>query len=165
MKNIPMIVLLIMPWFIAISSGTLSVFGYAPFIIEGIIILGCMIYAFFLPRLGYDGPQIMFWNMVMKLCNIPIFLCLYAMGGIMYLFLGTEAGLLVVGIGYLLLLTSSVYGISGLICSYKAGLISRGKFIVHIISHFLFFIDVLSSTYCFRLINRNSKRVEEETVT
>ncbi len=163
MKNIPMIVLLLMPWFVAVSSGTLyDTFGFVPFVIEGIVVLGCMIYAFFLPRLGYNGQQIMLWNMMLKLCNVPIFLCWFAMGGILYVFLGTEAGLLVLGIGYLLLLSSSMYGISGLICSYKAGLISRKKFIVHIISHFLFFIDVLSSTYCFRLITRNSKKAEAE---
>lgn len=163
MKNIPMVVLLLMPWFVAVSSGTLSdIFGLVPFIIEGIVVLGCMIYAFFLPRLGYGGQQIMLWNMVLKLCNVPIFLMLFAMGGIAYLLLSTEVGLLVLGIGYLLLLSSSMYGVSGLICSYKAGLISRKKFIVHIISHFLFFIDVLSSTYCFRIISKNSKIADAE---
>lgn len=44
--------------------------GFALF--AAVMLFGAL-YAFFLPRGGCGGTQILFWCMLLKLCNIPIF--------------------------------------------------------------------------------------------
>ena len=44
----------------------------------GAVLLCNMVYAFLLPRLGFDGRRILFWNLLLKLCNIPVYLFVFA---------------------------------------------------------------------------------------
>ncbi len=80
MKNVPMLAMLaalylLMGHFLSANTKGLSVVLVA-FVI--VMLLGAL-YAFRLTRLGYDGRRLLFWCMLMKLCNIPIF-CLIFLG-------------------------------------------------------------------------------------
>ena len=48
------------------------------FALFGVVLLCNMVYAFLLPRLGFDGRRILFWNLLLKLCNIPVYLFVFA---------------------------------------------------------------------------------------
>ena len=72
MKKAPMILLLIAPYAIVVVCSQLEldlvigICGYA-----GLILFN-MVYAFRLPGLGFNGKQILRWNLLLKLCNIPL---------------------------------------------------------------------------------------------
>lgn len=78
MKNVPMLAMLAAPYllmghFLSANTKGLSVVLVA-FVI--VMLLGAL-YAFRLPGLGYDGRRLLFWCMLMKLCNIPIFCLIF----------------------------------------------------------------------------------------
>ena len=41
-------------------------------VICGAFLLFNMVYAFLLPKLGFNGTQILRWNLLLKLCQIPL---------------------------------------------------------------------------------------------
>lgn len=163
MKNIPMILLLLMPYVIMGFGSWIAaipnLYGFIPF---AVILFGNMIYAFFLPRLGYDGKQIMFWDMLLKLCNIPAFLALFIIGGVMVMIKVEDAGLITFVLLYVLLLSSTLFGVNGLIWCYKEGIFSGKELAIHLILHFIFFTDVLSAARCYGKIPGNEPESEEE---
>lgn len=162
MKNIPMILLLLMPYVIMGFGSWIAIipnmYGFIPVVI---ILFGNMIYAFFLPRLGYDGKKIMFWDMLLKLCNIPVFLALFVIGSLMVALKVEDAGLATFVLSYLLLLSSTMFGVSGLIRCYKDGIFSGKALAIHLILHFIFFTDVVSAVYCCGKIPPNEPEPEE----
>lgn len=158
----PMMLLLFMPYlFVVIFGGMLFLYGLSNMvlgialgmygIICLIIFLPNMIYAFILPKKGYTAKQILFWDMVLKICNIPIYITVFLNGLLLAI---TPMGFLLIFIlvifDYILLLPSTMYGISGLIQARKKDFISKQKFIVHVIFHFMFCLDVISAviSYC-----------------
>lgn len=150
MKNVPMIMLLIMPYVImGFGSWIAEIPNMYGFIPVAIILFGNMIYAFFLPRLGYNGKQILFWNMLLKMCNIPAFLAMFTIGMFMVMLKVDGAGLAMFVLSYLLLLSSAIYGVNGLISCHKEGIFSGRTLIIHLIAHFIFFTDVASAICCY----------------
>ena len=162
MKNVPMILLLLMPYVImgfgSWIAAVPNLYGFIPF---AVILFGNMIYAFLLPRLGYDGKQIMFWDRLLKLCNIPAFLALFVIGSLMVALKVEDAGLATFVLSYLLLLSSTMFGVSGLIRCYKEGIFSGKELAIHLILHFIFFTDVVSAVYCCGKIPLNKPEPEE----
>ena len=77
MKKIPMILLVIAPYtlvafmFYSVSYNTNI---RAALIVYIAILLLNMGYAFLLPWMGFGGKEILFWNMLLKLCHIPVYL-------------------------------------------------------------------------------------------
>lgn len=45
-----------------------------------LILFPNMIYAFILKRCEYGHRKLFFWNMLLKLCNIPIYVLVFAVG-------------------------------------------------------------------------------------
>ena len=84
MKKVPMIILLYAPYvFLLICIGIcMAEKGFTADAIEMIgwtflgmfllILFPNMIYAFILKRFGYGHRKLFFWNMLLKLCNIPV---------------------------------------------------------------------------------------------
>ena len=118
-----------------------------------VIFLPNMVCAFLLPRLGVTPKQLLFLNMVIKLCNIPLFV-----GGIVGALLLTQSPDMMIVVmlisyfvlfDYSLLLPFSMYGISGIWENYQKGKFSAVETAVNIILHVFFCIDVFSSIYCY----------------
>lgn len=163
MANIPMILLLLMPYVImGFGSWIAAVPNLCGFIPFAIILFGNMIYAFLLPFFGYNGKQIMFWDMLLKLCNIPAFLALFLIGGVMVMIKVEDAGLAIFILSYLLLLSSTMFGVSGLIRCYKEGIFSGKTMAIQLILHFIFFTDVVSAIHCYGKIPKNEPEPVEE---
>ena len=92
MKKVPMIILLLAPYvFLLICIGIcMAEKGFTADAIEMIgwtflgmfllILFPNMIYAFILKRFGYGHRKLFFWNMLLKLCNIPIYVLVFAVG-------------------------------------------------------------------------------------
>ena len=127
MKKIPMFLLLLAPYLflltvvmtvISENGFTAKALDTAAGIYLGMllmILIPNMVYAFILKGHGYELRKLFFWNMLLKLSHIPIYFLVFAAG----LFLG----LMIVGMmlipflvifDYSLLLSSSMYGISGI---------------------------------------------------
>lgn len=134
MKKVPMIILLLAPYvFLLICIGIcMAEKGFTADAIEMIgwtflgmfllILFPNMIYAFILKRFGYGHRKLFFWNML-----IP-FLVIF---------------------DYLLLLPSTMYGVSGLRSLSKTGKASKVGIMINGICQFLFVFDVISAAYLY----------------
>lgn len=151
MKKVPTILLLLVPYaFIAVFLNfglTKDVFLLWP-ILWLVICLPNMVYAFLLPRLGATPRQLLFWDMVLKLCNIPIFAGVFLIALLLNIMVIPLLPFLML-FDYSLLLPSSMYGISGIWQNYQKGKFSAVETAVNIILHFFFCADVFSSIYCY----------------
>ena len=101
-----------------------------------------------LPWMGFGGKEILFWNMLLKLCHIPVYL------GVMFFVLLTHALSLplvpiLVVFDYSLLLSSTMYGISGMLRCYKEKRLNSVTLVANMIAQFVFCLDVISAIYCF----------------
>ena len=134
MKKIPMIILLLAPYiFLLIDIGicveengftadAIEMIGWTFMGMFLLILFPNMIYAFILKRFGYGHRKLFFWNML-----IP-FLVIF---------------------DYLLLLPSTMYGVSGLRSLSKTGKASKAGIMINGICQFLFVFDVISAAYLY----------------
>lgn len=149
MKSVPMIAMLFAPWLLLglyMSENTKAM--PAGFIVFAAVMLFGSVYAFILPRTGCNGTRILFWCMLLKICNIPIFLLIFIISLSLFVVIIPLIPLLF-GFDCLLLLSTSMYGISGLVKCRKEGRISTKAMTVNIILQFIFCADVLSAIYCY----------------
>ena len=154
MKKIPMVLLMLSPYlllpvsmlfgFILGESGYCA--GYLFFFIIAIL---NMIYPFFLPKLNYSGNKILFWSMIVKIINIPVFVTVFIFSFALSLHLIGISIILGFVFDCVLLLPSSMYGVSGIIQCYKSGLFSKKTAVINIIMQILFCFDVFSAIYCY----------------
>lgn len=152
-KRIPMLLLLLAPYVFLGScllqttedtgGGLLVVLA-----LFGVVLLGNMVYAFLLPRLGYDGRRILFWNLLLKLCNIPVYLFVFAVALVTNVLIIPMLPFLFL-FDYALLLASTMYGISGLLCCCREDKASRKTLVIHSVAQCLFCVDVFSAVYCY----------------
>lgn len=155
MKKLPMIIVLIAPYFLfgmymTENSQLLSI----AMIAFGIIMVFGAVYAFFLPRMGFSGKQILFWSMLLKICNIPIFLFVFAIGLFLFVVIIPLIPLLFL-FDLFLMLSTSMYGINGIIQCGKERCLSQKVVIVNVVLHFIFCADVISSIYCYIRSRKN----------
>ena len=134
MKKVPMIILLLAPYvFLLICIGicmaekgftadAIEMIGWTFLGMFRLILFPNMIYAFILKRFGYGHRKLFFWNML-----IP-FLVIF---------------------DYLLLLPSTMYGVSGLRSLSKTGKASKAGIMINGICQFLFVFDVVSAAYLY----------------
>jgi len=159
MKKIPMLLLLIAPYafgiFMMYSVGNNTNLR-AGIILYLLVLLLNMVYALILPRFGFDGEQLLFWSMLLKLCNIPIYLFIFAIVLLTHVLSITLIPIFFV-FDYSLLLSSSAYGISGVLNSYKSKKVSLLTLIANIFAQLIFCIDVFSSIYCYTKVRKSSK--------
>ena len=81
--------------------------------------------------------RLAFFDMLVKLLRIPFYLLVFLAGVLMFM-------------AYLLLMiTSSMYGVSALVRAVRQGKVSKRYAVVHGILHFLFVTDVISAICVF----------------
>ena len=107
-----------------------------------------MVYPYILSKLNFSGRKLLFWDMFLKLWNIPLYLWAFlfvlfgmvlAIPAIPFLFL----------LDYTLLLATSQYGISGSLKLHRGGQFTKKAAALNILLHFLFCFDVFSAIYCY----------------
>lgn len=151
MKKIPMVIMMAAPYiFIGTCIG--KGLGSEAFtmwkVLCVLVYLPNMVYAFILPKLHYGGKQLLFWSMILKLFNIPVYVLVILIVLLLHILILPLAPFLVL-FDYTLLLPSSMYGISGIMASCAKGRMSKKAAVIHIIMQFMFCLDVLSAVYCY----------------
>ncbi len=162
MKKIPMIVLLLAPYLFLLAFLLICYTegGFTAKALNGIagIYLGMLVfvlipnmaYAWILEKRGYGLRKLLFWNLLLKLCYIPVYLLVFAVG----IFLG----LMIVGMmlipflvifDYSLLLSSSMYGISGIWGLAGAGKFSAAGAVLLSVCQLMFVADVVCAVYLY----------------
>lgn len=162
MRKLPMIALLVAPYIFILAvviicvveggftANALGYIGYGYLIMLIVVLIPNMVYAFVLKRNGYSQRELFFWNMTLKIAHIPIYILVFAVGVFMgMMILGMMLIPFLVLFDYSLLLSSSMYGISGLFCVSKKGLLSKKHAILCGICQFIFMFDVVSAVYLF----------------
>lgn len=109
--------------------------------------------------------ELALFDMLIKLIHIPFYVMVFVIG-ILSLFIAVVPALLLVApimifilfvIDALLMLTSSMYGISALLKASKAGMITKKFMIVQIIMHCFFVTDIISSVIVFIKVRKQHR--------
>ena len=122
------------PWMVLVLWALIFLLIFAP----------AMVCAFLLPRRGWPARRLLFWNMLLKVCNIPFFLCVFFAGMMMSVFV-IPLLLPLILIDYSVLLPSTMYGLSGLLQARREGRIRTKTLLVHGVMQFFFCLDVFSA--------------------
>lgn len=161
LMSLPMLLMIVVPYVIAPLFGTYMVAleggaeegAYAHPLLVGlgfvcavIIYVLNYVYPFILGALGADSRQLFFWNMILKLLNIPLYLFVFVMGFAMLIaFFGIVMIPGLMFFDYMMLLPTSMYGISGLYRARKRNQISTAWMVIHILMQLCFCLDVVSA--------------------
>ncbi len=164
MKKIPMILLLIAPGATIAICYLLDLDLMPGLVVCGAILAFNMVYAFWLPKLGFSGKQILFWNLLLKLCNIPLILLIFVVTLVMMMVGGEgirdEAASMVL-IAWLscclIQLSSTMFGISGFRWCRKYGTLSKAGAIVSSIAQFIPCVDVIGSILCYIMFRKEGQ--------
>lgn len=113
-----------------------------------------------------EAERLAFWNMLIKLVHIPFHLLLFLVGLILILAMVVPALVFVSPIlvmifsiiSWLLVLTSSVYGINAIVRGRQIGALSTKTAILLGILHLLFLADVIASIIAFVRLRKNRKK-------
>ncbi len=105
-----------------------------------------------------NAKDYVFWNMIIKLFHIPFYIGVFALGVIFLLAMVVPALTLISPfiimilaiIDYMLLLTSSTYGIRTIILFAKSNEVSKLTAALYVILHLFFVLDVLAAIMLYR---------------
>lgn len=161
MKYIPIFSLMIAPYAFVVfmlCSITVNTHIQAGILLYLLVLLCSAVYALLLSQRWLDGRELLFWNVVIKLCHIPLYLAVFA-GVLLTHVLSLPFLPVLIFFDYSLLLASSMYGISGIISRYQSNELSFTAVIVNIAAHLIFCSDVVSALYCY-IHTKNNCRSE-----
>ena len=169
MKKVPMILLLIAPYAIVFLCDQTNLDITIGLCVYGALLLFNMVYAFLLPRLGFKVKQLLFWNLLLKLCHIPLILLILVFTLVMMLTGGEgirdeafSMVLIALLLCYLIQVSSAMFGISGFRWCRKYGTLSNAGMIASSIAQFIPCIDVIGSILCYIMFRKEG---QEDTAT
>lgn len=116
-----------------------------------------MVNALMTPRRGDGALVFLFWNVMLKLCFVPLYgICfiMVAQSGVLIKSLTT----LVFMAGLMLILTTSSYGWRGLWVAKQTNLVSRDFALFHAVLQMIYVVDVLSAVYCYWRVRHEEKQ-------
>ncbi len=116
--------------------------------------------------------KLAFYDMMIKIVHIPFYLGVFAIGVLFIaamvvpalLFFSPIVVLLLVIIDFLLMITSSIYGISAAVKSSRKGILSKKSGWLYGIFHCLFVSDVVSAILLFAKIKKSHKKTKEKII-
>lgn len=167
MKKVPMILLLIAPYAILFLCDQTGLdFSIGLWIYSALLAFN-MVYAFLLPRLGFKAKQLLFWNLLLKLCHIPLILLILLVTLITSLVGGEgirdEASsmvLIALQLCYLIQVSSAIFGISGFWWCRKYGTLSKVGVIASSIAQFIPCVDVIGSILCYIMFRKEGQSIK-----
>ena len=161
MKKLPMILLLIVPYATLIICYQANLDITIGLCVYGALLLFNMVYAFLLPGLGVKVRQLLFWNLLLKLWNIPLVLMILLVTLVTSLVGGEgirdEAAsmvLIALLLCYLIQVSSAMFGISGFRWCRKYGTLSKAGMIASSIAQFIPCVDVIGSILCYIMFRK-----------
>lgn len=164
MKKLPMLLLMLVPYSILILCSQTNMDFSTGLTIYGAIFAFNAVYAFRMPRLGFNGKQLLFWNLLMKLCNVPLVLLILLVTLITSL-IGGDAirsdvpSMVLIALlsCYFLQLSSAMFGISGFLWYHKYGALSKAGMIASAIVQLIPCIDVIGSILCYIMFRKEGQ--------
>ena len=167
MKKVPMILLMIVPYAALIICYQANMDLRIGACVYGVLLLFNMIYAFLLPGFGFNGQKILFWNLLLKLCNIPLVALIRLFTLVMLMAGGTRLqneSFSLVWIAMLMLflvrLSSAMFGISGFRWCRTYGTLSKTGMIASSVVQVIPFADVIGSILCYIMFRNEGKTSE-----
>jgi len=168
MKKLPMILLLIAPYAIYFLCDSANMDFSIGLCIYGIILVLNMVYAFFMPKLEFNGKQILCWNLLIKLCNIPLVVIILLVV-LMTSLIGGEAMrdavpsiILIAFAGcYMLQLSSAMFGISGFLWLHKNDKITQKDVVLCTVAQMIPIADVLGAVMCYFMFRKYGQLSEK----
>lgn len=164
MKKLPMIALLIAPYATLIICYQANLDITVGLYVYGVLLLFNMVYAFLLPKLGFSGKQLLFWNLLLKLCHIPLILLIFVVTLVMMMVGGegirdeVASMVLIAWLSCCLIqLSSAMFGISGFRWCRKYGTLSRAGMIASSIVQFIPCVDVIGSIVCYIMFRKEGQ--------
>lgn len=168
MKKLPMILLLIVPYVTLIICYQANLDITIGLCVYGALLLFNMVYAFLLPRLGFKVKQILFWNLLLKLWNIPLVLMILLVTLVTSLAGGEGirdevASLVLIALlsCYLIQVPSAMFGISGFRWCRKYGTLSKAGMIASSIAQFIPCVDVIGSILCYIMFRKEGPSIKQ----
>ena len=164
MKKLPMILLLTVPYAVLIICYGANLDFTFGLCLYGALLIFNMVYAFRLPKLGFSGKQLLFWNLLLKLCNLPLVSLILVFTLVMTV-VGGEGirdelpGMILIALlsCYLLQLSSAMFGISGYKWCRKYGTLSKGWVTASTIVQLIPGIDVIGSVLCYIMFRKEGQ--------
>lgn len=168
MKKIPIILLLIAPYAILFLCDQTGLDFSIGLWIYGALLAFNMVYAFLLPRLGFSCKQILFWNLLLKLCHIPLILLIFVFTLVM-LMVGGEGirdeapsmVLIALLLCYLIQVSSAMFGISGYRWCRKYGTLPTAGVIASSVAQLIPCVDVIGSILCYIMFRREGQSIKQ----
>ena len=164
MKKAPMIALLIVPYATLILCYQANLDITIGLCVYAALLFFNMVYAFLLPRLVFGGKQLLFWNLLLKLWNIPLVLMILLVTLVTSLVGGEgirdeAASMILIALlsCNLIQLSSVVFGISGFRWCRKYGTLSKAGAIVSSIAQFVPCVDVIGSILCYIMFRKEGQ--------
>ena len=160
MKKIPMILLLIAPGATIAICYLLDLDLMPGLVVCGAILAFNMVYAFWLPKLGFSGKQILFWNLLLKLCQVPLVSLILLFVLVMAMVGGEGIGSVVMAAllaCWLIQLSSAMFGISGFRWCHQYGTLSKAGMIASSVAQFIPCVDVISSILCYIMFRKEGQ--------
>lgn len=107
---------------------------------------------------GEKSEFFLFWNMLMKLLNIPMYILVFFIG---LIFAALPGAIIfapfLIAFDYMLLILTSIYGIGGLVQARREKKITTTAFVVLGILHFVFCTDVICAIISFCKVKSKRK--------
>lgn len=166
-KMLPFILIILFPYFIVLLICSLFNEFLMKYICHNNFYLGLFyLFAFWLVAFisamilcvknfvnKTDAVEITRINMVIKIVQVPAYLCIFVVGFVCLLtifMLGFSFALVVFDCAAIIL--SGLIGVSAVSRSYAEGMLSQTEMVIHSILQFIFCLDVISSIIVFRKI-------------
>ncbi|MBQ6928782.1 MAG: hypothetical protein IJN27_00545 [Oscillospiraceae bacterium] len=168
MKKIPMILLLIAPYAIYFIFDRANMDFAIGLYIYGAIIIFNMVYAFLLPKLEFNGKQLLFWNLLIKLCSIPLIVIILfvvlitsLIGGRAMIDVVLPVILIAFAGCYILQLSSAMFGISGFLWLHRHGRLTKKDVALCTAVQLIPIADVLGSVVCYFMFRKHGQTAEK----
>ena len=168
MKKLPLLALLGMPYLVlalvmrqGLSAACLELTAG---IFAGVVLLN-FVWARWAGRLGFSARQLAFWAMLLKICHIPFYLLVFAVGVLLNVMIIPLLPFMAF-MDYLLLLSTSLYGIRALWAGRRQGSLSLTATGVCTALQLLFCLDLAGAIWGWvrlRKADYSSSRRQPET--
>ena len=119
-----------------------------------------MVYAFWMPKLGFNGKQILFWNLLLKLCQLPLILLILLFVLVMAMVGGEGIGSVVIVAllaCWLIQLSSAMFGISGFRWCHQYGTLSKAGMIASSVVQLIPCVGVIGSILCYIMFRKEGQ--------
>ena len=160
MRKLPMILLLPAPGTTIAICYLFDLDLMPGLVICGVILAFNMVYAFWMPKLGFNGKQILFWNLLLKLCQLPLILLILLFVLVMAMVGGEGIGSVVIVAllaCWLIQLSSAMFGISGFRWCHQYGTLSKAGMIASSVAQLIPCVDVIGSILCYIMFRKEGQ--------